>query len=166
MKKPEFKMPAVLGKLSTKFKPKPVFNQPVRTERRYHIARALYAFFLVLLVMIAASTIGLKAMTINFIEDNRDTGFEFQTEDPQPTLMAALPRQLYTGPAKLALVAGVISVFVGIGHAAFVFLDWHHGHKVCIPGNPRPVKQLTSIHRRRRTPSAATLCSCTSATAS
>lgn len=133
MKKLAFKVPSVAEKMSTMFKPKPVFNQPVCTERRYFVSRALHSIFLTLLIVLAAAVIGLKAMTINFIEDNRDTGFEFQTEEPTPTLMAALPRNLFTAPAKLALVAGAISTFVGIGHVAFVFMDWSAGKKVCYP---------------------------------
>ncbi|KAF2690601.1 hypothetical protein K458DRAFT_438480 [Lentithecium fluviatile CBS 122367] len=110
-------------------KPKPVFNQPVATDRRYCIARALYGVFLVLLVMLAAAMIGLKATTINFIEDNRNTGFVFDTGELETVIMAALPRQLYTAPAKLALVASVISVFLGVGQAAIVFMDWKEGKK-------------------------------------
>ncbi|KAJ4294342.1 hypothetical protein N0V90_008032 [Kalmusia sp. IMI 367209] len=129
MKRPEIKIPAVLGKISARFGKKPVFNQPVYTERRYHVTRMLYAVLLALLVMIAAAIIGLKAMTVNFIEDNRDTGFEFKTDEPESVIMAALPRMLYTAPAKLALVAGAISIFVGTTHLAFVVMDWRQGKK-------------------------------------
>ncbi|KAK7190946.1 hypothetical protein DPSP01_009155 [Paraphaeosphaeria sporulosa] len=130
MKKPELKMPSVLGKVSAKFVKKPMFNQPVHTEKRYHVTRMVYAVLLSLLVLIAASTIGLNAVTVNFIEDNRDTGFEFETEDPNDAvILAALPRMLYTAPAKLALVAGAISIFVGATHLAFVITDWKVGKK-------------------------------------
>lgn len=124
------KVPAALGKLSSMFSKKPVFNQPVHTEKRYHVTRALYAVLLVFLIGVAGAVLGLKAMTINFVEDNRDTGFEFKTDDPQPTILAALPRMLYTTPAKLALVAGALSVFVGGTHLAFVVMDWKQGKKV------------------------------------
>jgi hypothetical protein len=131
MKRPEFKIPAVLGKVSAKFVKKPVFNKPVHTEKRYHVTRILYTILLSLLIMIATSIIGLNAMTVNFIEDNRDTGFEFGTEDPNDAvILAALPKMLYTAPAKLALVAGAISILVGATHLAFVITDWKAGKKV------------------------------------
>ncbi|KAF2642388.1 hypothetical protein P280DRAFT_395332 [Massarina eburnea CBS 473.64] len=118
----------MLAKFTAKSKPAPVFNQPVSLQRRYKIARGLHTALLSLLVIFATTVIVLKAMTINFMEDNRDTGFEFQGEG-QDVLMAALPKQLYTAPAKLALVAGAISIFVGIGHMLFVVIDWKKGKK-------------------------------------
>lgn len=134
MKKPEIKIPSLLGKVSAKFVKKPIFNQPVHTEKRYHVTRTLFAVLLSLLIMTAATVIGLKAMTVNFIEDNRDTGFEFETEDPNDTvILAALPKMLYTAPAKLALVAAAISIFVGTAHLAFVIMDWKAGKKVGTP---------------------------------
>lgn len=134
MKKPDFKLPSVLAKVSAKFVKKPVFNQPVHTEKRYHVTRTVYAVLLSLLVMVAASIVALNAVTVNFIEDNRDTGFEFQTEDPtDAVILAALPKMLYTAPAKLALVAGAISIFVGATHLAFVVTDWKAGKKVASP---------------------------------
>lgn len=137
MKKPEFKLPSVVGKISSKFAQKPVFNQPVYTERRYHVFRSLYATLLFLLIATSASVIGLKAMTINFIEDNRDTGFEYETEDPNDAvIMAALPRMLYITPAKLALIAAGISIFVGASHLAFVIMDWKAGKKVQLSRQP------------------------------
>lgn len=129
MKKPSFKMPLGLDSITSSLKPKPVFNQPVATDRRYHIARAAYGVLLVLLVILAAATIGLKATTINFIEDNRNTGFVFDTGEPETVIMAALPRLLYTAPAKIEMVAGIISVSIGVGHAAFVFMNWKEGKK-------------------------------------
>jgi len=123
-------MISLLSNLSAKVVKKPVFNQPVYTERRYHVTRALYAILLTLLATIAASVIALKAMTVNFIEDNRDTGFEFKTDDGDSVVIAALPKLLYTAPAKLALVAGATSIFVGIAHLAFVVTDWKEGKKV------------------------------------
>jgi len=130
MKGSASKMPQGLNKLTSLLKPKPVFNQPVATDRQYHIARAAYGFLLIILIGLAAATVGLKAMTINFMEDNRNTGFVFDTGEPETVVMAALPRQLYTAPAKIAMVAGTISIFVGVGHAAFVFMHWKEGKKV------------------------------------
>lgn len=156
MTKPSFKMPVGLNKITSLLRPKPVFNQPVATDRRYHIARAAYGIFLVLLVIFAAATIGLKATTINFTEDNRNTGFVFDTGEPETVIMAALPRQLYTAPAKIAMVAGVVSVFVGVGHAAFVFMDWKVGKKVRSPAVLLLERALTIKHRHKLTPSAVT----------
>lgn len=130
MKRLEFKLPPVMDSVTSVFKPKPVFNRPVCTERRYRVARVLFSAFLLLLVIQSTVVIVLKAMTITFIEDNRDTGFAFQAGDTEPTIMAALPRKLYTAPPKLALIAAVISIFVGIGHVGFVFMDWKDGKRV------------------------------------
>jgi hypothetical protein len=155
MKKPTVQISLGLSKISSLLKPKPVFNQPVATERGYHIARAAYGVLLILLVIIAATTIGLKATTVNFMETNRNTGFFFDTGEPEPVIMAALPRQLYTAPAKIAMIAGCISVFVGIGHAAFVFMNWKDGKKVACTA----IAVFGCMLRERRpkpTPSAAT----------
>ena len=132
MKKPNFKMPSIASKLAAIPKRKNVFNQPVHTERRYYLARALSTIFLVLLIVVAAATIGLKAITVNFIEDNRGTAFEFQTTDLELVVMATLPKQLYTATAKLALVASALSIFLGITHIVFVIIDWKNGKKVCV----------------------------------
>jgi hypothetical protein len=120
-------------KLSGLMKPKPVFNKPLDTERQHHISRVLYAALLSLSIGLSAAVISLKAMTLSFIEDNRDTGFSFETGEPEPTILAALPRQLYTAPAKLALIAAVISAFVGLGHLVYLVIDWKTGRKVCTP---------------------------------
>ncbi|PSN64138.1 hypothetical protein BS50DRAFT_499945 [Corynespora cassiicola Philippines] len=107
-----------------------VFNRPVCTERAYRLSRTLYAIFLSLLVALSCVIIGLEAVTIAFVEDNRDTGFEYMTDgDPEPTLMAALPRKLYVTPAKLALVSAAISLCVGVGHLVFVVVDWKSGKR-------------------------------------
>jgi hypothetical protein len=124
------KIPEKLSGLM-KPKPKPVFNKPLDTERQHHISRVLYAALLSLSIGLSAAVISLKAMTLSFIEDNRDTGFSFETGEPEPTILAALPRQLYTAPAKLALIAAVISVFVGLGHLVYLVIDWKAGRKVC-----------------------------------
>ena len=131
MKKPDFKMPSVKlpGKLSSLLKPRsqPVFNRPVCTEREYQISRGIYLTLLSLLVGVSTSVIALKAMTLIFIEENMDKGFEFETGDPEPTLLAALPKQLYTAPAKLAMIAAVIALVIGLAHGAFIISDWKDG---------------------------------------
>jgi hypothetical protein len=126
MKKPDFKMPTVFAK---KIEPEPVFNQPVPLQRNYKIARGLQTTLLILIIICATVVIILKVMTINFVEDNRETGFEWKGEE-QAVLMAALPRKLYNAPAKIALVAGAISICVGVGHFLFITIDWKHGTKV------------------------------------
>ncbi|KAF2275258.1 uncharacterized protein EI97DRAFT_451172 [Westerdykella ornata] len=105
----------------------PVFNRPVITEREYHISRALNLTLLSLMVVLSVATVGLKAMTLAFIEDNHDMGFVFETGDPEPTVLAALPGRLYTAPAKLAIVAGVVAFVIGVVHAACVLWDWKRG---------------------------------------
>ncbi|KAF2796470.1 hypothetical protein K505DRAFT_347916 [Melanomma pulvis-pyrius CBS 109.77] len=116
-------------KLFTFLKPKPVFNQPVNTERQHHISRVLYLLLLSLFVGISVAVIGIKAMTLSFIEDNSDTGFVFDTGDSEPMILAALPRQLYTVPAKLTLVAAVLSIFVALGHMLYLIIDWKSGQR-------------------------------------
>lgn len=134
MKKLEFKMPSVqLSQLSSIVKPKsePVFNRPMRTERPYQISRAIYITLLSLMVALSMATIGLKAMTLIFIEDNNNTGFNFESEDDEtPTTLAALPLNLYHAPAKLAIVAGVTAMCIGLAHGGFVLVDWKHGKRV------------------------------------
>jgi hypothetical protein len=77
----------------------------------------------------------LKAMTYSFIEDNRMMGFDFETTendgDPGETIvMAALPKMLFPVPAKLALVAAAISIFLSVAHLGFVGVDWKSGKRV------------------------------------
>jgi hypothetical protein len=77
----------------------------------------------------------LKAVTYSFIEDNRMMGFDFDTteEDGEPgetIVMAALPKMLYPVPAKLALVAAAISIFLSVAHLGFVGTDWKSGKRV------------------------------------
>ncbi|CAI6338311.1 unnamed protein product [Periconia digitata] len=130
MKTPQFKVPSMLGKFTKTTTPKtPVFNQPVSLQRKYKLSRTIHAILLTLLTVISIVVIVLKALTINFIEDNRDTGFQF-LNDEQNVIMAALPKQLYTTPAKLALVSGAISSFVSIGHLLFIAMDWKEGKKI------------------------------------
>jgi hypothetical protein len=132
MKKPEMKMPSVKisEKLSGFLKPKPVFNKPLDTERQHHISRVLYAVLLLLFIGLSTAVIGLKALTLSFIEDNRDTGFSFETGEPEPTILAALPKKLYTAPAKLALIAAVLSISIGLGHLVYLVIDWKTGRRV------------------------------------
>ncbi|KAF2466870.1 uncharacterized protein BDR25DRAFT_235768 [Lindgomyces ingoldianus] len=138
MKKPEFKMPSIklpsvkvseLKHHLPSFKRQPVFNRPVQTSGHRTISRALYLTLLCLLVAFSTAVIALKAMTLEFIEDNSDTGFVFETGDPDPTILAALPRMLFEAPAKLAIVAAVVSIFIGFGHGAFIVKDWKVGAK-------------------------------------
>lgn len=89
----------------------------------------LYAVFLPLLIMLSVPVVVLKSMTYSFIEDNRDTGFMFDTtewdgETGQTLVLAALPKMLYHAPAKLSLVAAVLSICLGTAHLGFVGVDW------------------------------------------
>ncbi|KAF2261433.1 hypothetical protein CC78DRAFT_619396 [Lojkania enalia] len=135
MRRPEFKMPALPKMPSMKprmtnlFKREPVFNRPVCTERRYRVARILYVVFLSSLVALSIAVVVLKAMTIAFIEENKGIGFMFETSSSGSTLLAALPRMLYVAPAKISIVAAVISIFIGTAHLAFVVRDWKDGKK-------------------------------------
>jgi hypothetical protein len=175
MKKLDFKMPSVqLSQLSSIVKPKsePVFNRPMRTERPYQVSRTIYITLLSLMTALAMATIGLKAMTLIFIEDNTNTGFAFETGDPTPTTLAALPLNLYHAPAKLAIVAGVTAMCIGLAHGGLVLVDWKHGKRVsqsipplCSTASRRDGK-LTTHYRHNPMPSAAIPCSCTSPTRS
>ncbi|KAF2117961.1 hypothetical protein BDV96DRAFT_489251 [Lophiotrema nucula] len=120
-------MPSV--KLAGLFKREPVFNQQVDLNSRHHTARVLYAAFLASLLGVSVAVIALKALTIKFIFENRNTGFMFETNGPEPVVLAALPRMLYFAPAKIAIVAAAVSIMVVIGHGIFVVKDWHEGAK-------------------------------------
>jgi hypothetical protein len=168
MKKPDTKMPSVKisDKLSGFLKPKPVFNKPLDTQRQHHLSRVLYALLLSLFIGISIAVIGLKALTLSFIEDNRDTGFSFETGEPEPAILAALPKNLYTAPAKLALIAAVLSIFIGLGHLVYLIIDWKTGRRVRIsPLHILPHNYLISsvliVPRLKPTLSAATQCSFT-----
>jgi hypothetical protein len=115
----------------------PMFNQPLNTTSCPHhrISRVLYSILLSLLIGIAIPVIALKTITYIFIEDNRETGFMFDTRerDGQPvvqTVMAALPQMLYTMPAKLTLIAAAISLVLATAHLGFVGVDWKKGKRV------------------------------------
>jgi hypothetical protein len=140
MKKVEFKLPPIADKVSSIFaphkKPVPMFNQPLPSGCPHHrISRLLYAIFLSLLIAVAIPVVTLKALTYSFIEENRDMGFVFETTEDDGTegmsvVMAALPRMLHHAPAKLALVAAVLSIFSGLAHLGFVIVDWKDGKRV------------------------------------
>ncbi|KAF1995065.1 hypothetical protein P154DRAFT_474950 [Amniculicola lignicola CBS 123094] len=91
----------------------------------------LFTVLLSKLVLLSTAVIALKAMTLTFIEDNINTAFSFDTGDgdPNPTALAALPKELYDMPAKLAMIASVISIFVAVGHLVFICKDWKKGEK-------------------------------------
>jgi len=83
----------------------------------------------------AISVIILKAVTYSFIEDNRMMGFNLETtrrngEPGEEIIMAALPKRLYYVPAKLAIIAGAISLCHGAAHLGFVITDWKSGKRV------------------------------------
>lgn len=99
------------------------------------MSRMLFAVTLSFLVAIAIPMVTLKALTYSFIEENRDTGFMFQTTEEDgstgtPIILAALPRMLHHAPAKLALVAAVLCIFAGVSHLGFVIVDWKDGKRV------------------------------------
>ncbi|KAF1849629.1 uncharacterized protein K460DRAFT_298227 [Cucurbitaria berberidis CBS 394.84] len=139
MRKVEFSLPSIAGKATSLFQPRkdasPMFNRPLDSACPHHrIARILYATFLTLLILISIPVVALKAMTYSFIEDNRMMGFMFETTERDgresiSVVMAALPRMLYHAPAKLALVAAVISIFLGAAHLGFVGVDWKNGKR-------------------------------------
>ncbi|KAF2833453.1 hypothetical protein CC86DRAFT_278073 [Ophiobolus disseminans] len=136
MKKVEFKLPPIADKVTSLFQPhkkdSTMFNKPMASGCPHHrLSRILYAVFLPILVLISIPVVVLKAMTYSFIEENRDKGFMFETterdgEAGEAVIMAALPRMLYHAPAKLALVAGVLSICLGAAHLGFVAFDWRN----------------------------------------
>jgi hypothetical protein len=140
MKKVDFKLPPIAVKVTSLFQPQkkeiPMFNQPLASACPHHrISRILYAISLSLLVALSIPVVTLKALTYSFIEDNRDMGFVFETTEDDggagmSVVMAALPRQLHQAPAKLALVAAVLSIFSGFAHLGFVAVDWKTGKRV------------------------------------
>lgn len=85
-------------------------------------------------------------MTYTFLDTNVETGFMFQTTEddgsPGPQIvMAALPRMLFLTPAKIALVAALMSIFSAAAHLGFVAVDWKEGKRVC---NNYSAQQLKS----------------------
>ncbi|KAF1921859.1 hypothetical protein BDU57DRAFT_553887 [Ampelomyces quisqualis] len=139
MTKVEFKLPPIADKVASIFAPHktpvPMFNQPLPSGCPHHrISRLLYAIFLSLLIAMAIPVVTLKASTYSFIEENRDMGFVFEITEDDGTgrtsvAMAALPRMLHHTPAKLALVAAVLSICFGLAHLGFVIVDWKDGKR-------------------------------------
>ncbi|KAF2027835.1 hypothetical protein EK21DRAFT_71163 [Setomelanomma holmii] len=139
MKKVKFKLPPISDKVTSLFQPhkdaSPMFNRPMDRGCPHHRkARLLYAVSLSILLAISIPVIILKAITYSFIEENCDRGFMFETterdgEIGETVVMAALPRMLYHAPAKLALVAAVVSIFVAAAHLALVIVDWKSGKR-------------------------------------
>ncbi|OAK95689.1 hypothetical protein IQ06DRAFT_231099 [Phaeosphaeriaceae sp. SRC1lsM3a] len=139
MKKVEFKLPPIADKVTSMFqpqkKPVPMFNQPLPSGCPHHrMSRILYAVVLSVLLAIAIPMVTLKALTYSFIEENRDTGFMFETTEEDGSagisiILAALPRMLHHVPAKLALVAAVLCIFSGVAHLGFVIVDWRDGKR-------------------------------------
>jgi hypothetical protein len=140
MKKVDFKLPTIADKVTSLFQHRkttpPMFNKPMATECPHHrLSRTLYAVFLPLLILLSVPVVVLKAMTYSFIEDNRDTGFMFETtekggEAGQTLVLAALPGMLYHAPAKLSLIAAVLSICLGATHVGFVVVDWRKPKRV------------------------------------
>jgi hypothetical protein len=140
MTKVEFSMDSITSKVfPTKKEKAPVFNRPFGDLcPHYRISRIVYLVALSSLILISVPVIALKAMTYSFIEDNRSMGFVFQTEGKDgeegvSLVMAALPKNLHHAPAKLVLVAAVLTVFLAAAHLGFVAVDWRTGKKVCCP---------------------------------
>jgi hypothetical protein len=139
MKEVNFKMPSTSDKIKSIFrtrKASQMFNRPMGDICPHHrISRVLYTIFLSLLIAISILVITLKAMTYNFIESNRKKGFRFKTteldgDEGITIVLAALPRMLFHTPAKLAIIAAVISTFLGIAHLICVATDWRSGKRV------------------------------------
>lgn len=155
MKKVDFKLPPISVQVKSLFqshkKPVqvPMFNQPLPSGCPHHrMSRILFAITLSLLIAISIPVIALKAITYSFSETNRDMGFIFETTEDDggastKVVMAALPRVLYLTPAKIALIAAVLSIFTGIGHLGFVIVDWKDGRRVCRQCHQRPILLLT-----------------------
>jgi hypothetical protein len=141
MKKVNFNLPPIADKVASLFqsqkKADPIFNRPLASGCPHHrTSRILYAVSLSLLIMFAVPVIVLKALSYSFVEDNGNMGFVFETtedagESSISVVMAALPRILHHAPAKLALVAAVVSIIIGITHLGFTFVDWKDGKRVC-----------------------------------
>jgi ABC-type phosphate transport system permease subunit len=140
MKKSAFSLSPLVAKVqslvSSKQDDSPMFNQPLNTNSCPHhrLARQLYSASLVVLFITAILVITLKAMTYSFVEDNRMTGFIFDTETDSNTnrdiIMAALPQMLHILPTKLAIIIAAISLSVATAHLGLVIADWKSGKRV------------------------------------
>ncbi|KAF2845731.1 hypothetical protein T440DRAFT_493157 [Plenodomus tracheiphilus IPT5] len=140
-----FSVPPVTNKFSSLLHPRkdisttqisPVFNKPINTSACPHhrLARILYLISLALLLLMAIPVVLLEALSYSFVEDNRSQGFMFETteRDGAPgveVVMAALPRMLQQAPAKMALVAAVLTILLSTAHMGFVGFDWNHGKR-------------------------------------
>lgn len=84
----------------------------------------------------ALLAITLKGISYSFVEDNRMTGFVFETtldgNIGESLDMAALPQTIYTLPTKLAIIIAAISLSVAGAHMGLVIVDWKSGKRVCI----------------------------------
>lgn len=124
-KKPDVKLPSL--KLSLKkpsfdfLKPKPVFNRPVNFRHKAgQVPQWLFIAFVISLVVFSAVVTGLKAATIHFVETNGSRGFLYTMRNGRQAVLAALPKDLYHGTAKMALITAVISMFTAMGHLTFL----------------------------------------------
>ncbi|KAI8934344.1 hypothetical protein NX059_009080 [Plenodomus lindquistii] len=145
MARMNFNIPPVTGKISSLLHSQkdastkavsPVFNKPVNTSACPHhrLARRIYLVSLTILLLISVPVVVLEALSFNFVEDNRSTGFMFETteKDGAPgvkVVMAALPRRLQLAPSKMALVAAVFSIFLSVAHLGLVGSDWNTGKR-------------------------------------
>lgn len=118
--------------------PPPIFNKPIDMNicPHHQTIRILYGVLLALLLSVATPIVVLRAMTTSFIEDFRMQGFVFETTEPDggpgvQLIMAALPRRLYYVPAKISLVAAVVSILLCFAHLGFITSDWKTGKRVC-----------------------------------
>lgn len=125
-----------------------MFNRPllVRTEREHRICRILHLTLLLLLVILSIALVSLKSMTVAFIAENAERGFTFDAGirkgvKTEPFVLAALPRNLYDAPAKLAIVAGVVAVAVGVTHGALLIWDARKSQQV-----RRPLLEILNNH--------------------
>lgn len=141
-----FNVPPVTSKISSLLhlhrdnsstKVNPVFNKPINTTSCPHhrLARVFYLASLTLLFFIAIPVVALEARSYSFVEDNQSQGFIFETteRDDAPgveVIMAALPRRLQQAPAKMALIAAVLSIFISAAHLIFLGLDWKNGKRI------------------------------------
>jgi hypothetical protein len=120
-KRPTFKRPGV---------PQFAFWRPqMRQSPRGH--KTLFISLLSLLLAVSATLIGLKATTLNFINSNQNRGFIFNAMDMSPEVLGALPKNHYHGPAKFAIVSGIISIFIAAGNILSIIRSQKSGDEVC-----------------------------------
>ncbi|KAF2204238.1 hypothetical protein GQ43DRAFT_365064 [Delitschia confertaspora ATCC 74209] len=125
LKLPTIKMPSL-----DVLKPKPVFNRPVNLRRRAgQVPKWLSITFLASQILVSTAVMGLKAATINFVRENGTRGFMFTLQNSRHTVLAALPKDLYSGTAKLALMAAISSTLFAVCHMVFVLRERKHNSK-------------------------------------